>query len=121
VSSALALAALGIVNTGLAYWLFYLLIDEAGAATALVIPYVMPVVAVLLGMGLLAETLTIGAIAGLVLILFGAWMAAGAGTRHRHGRAERRRQKCGKTATQGHDGAATHPAGRPSLPKTRPG
>src|SRR5437762_7107332 len=33
VTSALALLTLGIVNTGLAYWLFYLLIDEAGAAT----------------------------------------------------------------------------------------
>ena len=44
-SSILALAALGIINTGLAYWLFYLLIDEAGAATASVITYVMPVVA----------------------------------------------------------------------------
>ena len=44
-SSILALAALGIVNTGIAYWLFYLLIDEAGAATASVITYVMPVVA----------------------------------------------------------------------------
>ena len=29
----LALATLGIVNTGVGYWLFYLLIDEAGAAT----------------------------------------------------------------------------------------
>jgi drug/metabolite transporter (DMT)-like permease len=36
-TSVLALVALGIVNTGLAYWLFYLLIDEAGAATASVI------------------------------------------------------------------------------------
>jgi hypothetical protein len=33
-SSLLALAALWTVNTGLAYWLFYLLIDEAGAAAA---------------------------------------------------------------------------------------
>ena len=33
----LALAVLGIVNTGLAYWLFYLLIDQAGAATASVL------------------------------------------------------------------------------------
>ena len=41
-SSLLALAALGIVNTGVAYWLFYLLVDEAGAATASVITYVMP-------------------------------------------------------------------------------
>lgn len=77
VSSVLALATLGIVNTGLAYWLFYLLIDEAGAATASVITYVMPVVALLLGVGLLGEKLTTGAIAGLILIALGAWLATG--------------------------------------------
>lgn len=75
VSSLLALATLGIVNTGVAYWLFYLLIDEAGAATASVITYVMPVVALLLGVGLLGERLTIGAVAGLILIAVGAWLA----------------------------------------------
>jgi len=75
VTSVLALAALGIINTGLAYWLFYLLIDEAGAAAASVITYVMPVVALFLGVGLLGEQLTIGAIAGLILIALGAWLA----------------------------------------------
>ena len=77
VSSVLALATLGIVNTGLAYWLFYLLIDEAGAATASVITYVMPVVALLLGVGLLGEKFTVGAVAGLILIALGAWLATG--------------------------------------------
>jgi drug/metabolite transporter (DMT)-like permease len=74
-SSVLALATLGIINTGVAYWLFYLLIDQAGAATASVITYVMPVVALFLGVGLLGEQLTIGAIAGLILIGLGAWLA----------------------------------------------
>lgn len=73
--SILALATLGIVNTGVAYWLFYLLIDEAGAAVASVITYVMPVVALFLGVGLLGERLTVGAVAGLVLIALGAWLA----------------------------------------------
>jgi hypothetical protein len=73
-SSIVALATLGIVNTGVAYWLFYLLINEAGAATASVITYVMPVVALFLGVGLLGERLT-GAIAGLILIVLGAWLA----------------------------------------------
>ena len=74
-SSILALVTLGIINTGLAYWLFYLLIDQAGAATASVITYVMPVVALVLGVALLGEQLTIGAIAGLPLIGLGAWLA----------------------------------------------
>jgi drug/metabolite transporter (DMT)-like permease len=73
-SSIVALATLGIVHTGVAYWLFYLLINEAGAATASVITYVMPVVALFLGVGLLGERLT-GAIAGLILIVLGAWLA----------------------------------------------
>jgi drug/metabolite transporter (DMT)-like permease len=74
-SSVVALATLGILNTGVAYWLFYLLIDQAGAATASVITYVMPVVALVLGVGLLGERLTVGAIAGLLLIGLGAWLA----------------------------------------------
>ena len=74
-SSVLALATLGILNTGVAYWLFYLLIDHAGAAVASVITYVMPVVALVLGIGVLGEQLTIGAIAGLILIGLGAWLA----------------------------------------------
>jgi drug/metabolite transporter (DMT)-like permease len=82
VTGVLAVVALGIVNTGLAYWLFYLLIDQAGAATASVITYVMPVVALFLGVGLLGEQLTFGAIAGLILIALGAWLAT-AGRRPR--------------------------------------
>jgi drug/metabolite transporter (DMT)-like permease len=73
--SILALVTLGIVNTGVGYWLFYLLIDEAGAAVASVITYLMPVVALFLGVGLLGERLTAGAVAGLVLIAVGAWLA----------------------------------------------
>jgi drug/metabolite transporter (DMT)-like permease len=74
-TSALALVALGTVNTGVAYWLFYLLIDEAGAATAAVITYVMPVVALVLGIAVLGERFTVGSAAGLVLIGAGAWLA----------------------------------------------
>ena len=59
----------------MAYWLVYLLIDEAGAATAGVITFVMPVVALFLGVGLLGDRLTIGGIGGLVLIAVGAWLA----------------------------------------------
>ena len=54
-SSLLALATLGILNTGVAYWLFYLLIDHAGAAAAAVITYVMPVVALVLGIAVLGD------------------------------------------------------------------
>jgi drug/metabolite transporter (DMT)-like permease len=76
-ASVLALVTLGVINTGLAYWLFYLLIDEAGAATASIITYLMPVVALFLGIGLLGEHLTLGAVAALILIAGGAWLATG--------------------------------------------
>jgi drug/metabolite transporter (DMT)-like permease len=106
--SMLALAALGIVNTGLAYWLFYLLIDEAGAASAGVITYVMPAVALLLGVLLLGEKLTVGAVAGLILIALGAWLATG-------------RAAGGTPARQGASSAAGGPAGDPRQPQPAAG
>jgi drug/metabolite transporter (DMT)-like permease len=88
------IALLGVdFNTGVAYWLFYLLIDQAGAATASVITYVMPAVALFLGVGLLGERLTTGAIAGLLLIGLGAWLATSRQSRSpvaaRHARSSR--------------------------------
>jgi drug/metabolite transporter (DMT)-like permease len=73
--SLLALAALGLVNTGIGYWLFYVLIDEAGAASASVITYVMPVVALVLGVVVLHEAVSAVTLTGLVLIGAGAWLA----------------------------------------------
>jgi positive regulator of sigma E activity len=51
------------------------LVREAGAAVTSLITYVVPVVALVLGVSLLGETLTIGAIVGLVFIAFGTWLA----------------------------------------------
>lgn len=74
-STVAAVVVLGVVNTGLAYWMFYVLVDEAGAASASVITYAMPVVALILGVAVLGEQLTVSIIAGLVLIACGAWLA----------------------------------------------
>lgn len=114
VGSILALAVLGIVNTGLAYWLFYLLIDQAGAATASIITYVMPVVALLLGVSLLGENLTIGAAAGLILIAAGAWLAAG---RPRPGM--RRSPRSGDPARVVPPPREQHPVRRAGVPSCR--
>ena len=89
-ASMLALVVLSIINTGLAYWLFYLLIDEAGAATAGVITYVMPVVALVLGVAVLGESLTAAPLGGLVLIAAGAWLATGGHAHRRPGQASGR-------------------------------
>ena len=56
--------------------MYFALVREAGAAVTAVITYVVPVVALVLGIVLLDEHLTIGAVAGLVLIALGAWLGS---------------------------------------------
>jgi len=76
--SILALAMLGIVNTGVLSWVYFALVREAGAAVTSVITYVVPLVALVLGVSLLGEKLTIGAVIGLILIALGTWLATSA-------------------------------------------
>jgi drug/metabolite transporter (DMT)-like permease len=74
-TSLLALVTLGIVNTGLLSWVYFALVREAGAAVTSLITYAVPVVALVLGVSLLSEKLTVGAIAGLIFIASGTWLA----------------------------------------------
>ncbi len=74
-----AVAALGLFCTALAFVVFTVLIREAGTSRATVITYVNPLVAVALGVTLLGERPGSGAIAGLLLILAGSWLATGGG------------------------------------------
>jgi drug/metabolite transporter (DMT)-like permease len=67
--------ALGLVCTAAAFVIFTILITEAGTSRATVITYVNPVIAVGLGVALLGEHPGTGAIAGLLLILAGSWLA----------------------------------------------
>jgi drug/metabolite transporter (DMT)-like permease len=67
--------ALGLVCTAAAFVIFSILISEAGTSRATVITYVNPVIAVALGVALLGERPGTGAIAGLLLILAGSWLA----------------------------------------------
>ena len=73
--ASLSLAVLGLFCTAAAFVYYGALVAEAGAARALVITYVAPVVAVALGVAVLGERLGTGAIAGLLLILAGSWLA----------------------------------------------
>jgi drug/metabolite transporter (DMT)-like permease len=73
----LSLIALGTLCTAAAFVLFAVLIAEAGPSRASVITYVAPAVAVALGVVVLDERLGAGAIAGLLLILAGSWLATG--------------------------------------------
>jgi drug/metabolite transporter (DMT)-like permease len=71
----LALVALGVVCTALALALFFSLIREVGPQRALVITFVNPAVAVLLGVLLLDEPFTLGIALGLPLVLIGCVLA----------------------------------------------
>jgi drug/metabolite transporter (DMT)-like permease len=70
-----SLVALGAVCTALALALFFPLIREVGPQRALVITFVNPAVAVLLGVLLLGEPLTLGIAVGLPLVLVGCVLA----------------------------------------------
>ena len=72
-----ALVALGLLCTAVALVLFFALIREAGPQRALVITFVNPAVAVLLGVLLLDEPLTLGLLVGLPLVLAGCIVATG--------------------------------------------
>ena len=71
----LSLAGLGVVCTALALALFFALIREVGPQRALVITFVNPAVAVLLGVVLLDEPFTLGIALGLPLVLVGCVLA----------------------------------------------
>jgi len=79
----LSLAGLGVVCTAVALALFFALIREVGPQRALVITFVNPAVAVLLGVLLLGEPFTLGIGIGLPLVLVGCVLAT------RRGRPER--------------------------------
>jgi drug/metabolite transporter (DMT)-like permease len=71
----LSLVCLGAGCTALALAVFFALIREVGPQRALVITFVNPAVAVLLGVVLLSEPLTLGIGIGLPLVLVGCVLA----------------------------------------------
>ena len=71
----LSLGALGAICTAVALALFFSLIREVGPQRALVITFVNPAVAVLLGVALLGEPFTLGIALGLPLVLVGCALA----------------------------------------------
>ena len=71
----LSVVVLGLVCSAAAFLIFFRLIKEVGPGRATVITYVNPVVALALGVAVLGESVTAGAVAGLLLILAGSWLA----------------------------------------------
>jgi drug/metabolite transporter (DMT)-like permease len=66
---------LGVVGTGVAYLVYFLLLQQAGASRAILVTYLVPPVALAYGVLLLGEPLQTAAVAGLALILCGVALA----------------------------------------------
>ena len=72
-----SVAALGIVGTAIAMVLFWRMLAAYGASRAALVTYLVPVTAILYGVFLLDEEVSMNAIVGLVLILGGVALGSG--------------------------------------------
>jgi drug/metabolite transporter (DMT)-like permease len=72
----LAAVSLGAVAGGFGWFLYYTILSRAGAASAAITMYFVPVFAVFYGVVLLDEPLTAASVAGLVLVVAGSALAA---------------------------------------------
>jgi drug/metabolite transporter (DMT)-like permease len=75
-SSVLAVAALGLFGTGLAFVAMTTLVGRVGATRGSVAIYLVPVVAILLGVVFLDETVTAISLIGTALVLAGAYLTS---------------------------------------------
>lgn len=66
-----AIAVLGIIGTGVAYVLNYQIITTDGATAASMVTYLLPVVAIVLGVLILNEGITVNILGGVALVLIG--------------------------------------------------
>jgi drug/metabolite transporter (DMT)-like permease len=78
--STVALIALAVLCTAVAFIVFFALIERVGPTRAPLFTYVNPVVAILLGVIVLGEQITLGLIVGFPLVILGCWLAATGGT-----------------------------------------
>jgi drug/metabolite transporter (DMT)-like permease len=69
-----SLAASGLVSMALAYLLYFVLIERAGAGFAALYAYLIPPLGLLLGVLVLGQPLTLEHLGGLALVLCGLWM-----------------------------------------------
>ena len=71
-----AILGLGVLSTGVAFAIFFSLLPIIGVARASLVTYLNTAFAVVLGVLILSEPLTIGIIAGLPLVLIGSYFAS---------------------------------------------
>lgn len=72
-----SLILLGVLGSGIAYWLFHQIVAQAGSAVAATVTYTNPVIATFWGVLLLGETLHWYEPVGAVLVIAGAYLAQG--------------------------------------------
>ena len=73
----LAVLALGVLGSGIAYLLYFAIIASAGASRAILVTYLVPAFALAYGAVFLDEAITAIALAGLALVLTGTALATG--------------------------------------------
>jgi drug/metabolite transporter (DMT)-like permease len=71
-----ALVALGVFSTAIAFMLFFIVIVEIGAARGSLTTYVNTAFAVVLGIIILDEPITLGIIVGLPMVVLGSYLAS---------------------------------------------
>jgi drug/metabolite transporter (DMT)-like permease len=81
-----SIVALGVFGTAVALLFFYRLLNRYGAARASLVTYLLPPVALVYGVLILDEEVTLNAALGLVLILAGVALGSGVGSRLRRRR-----------------------------------
>jgi drug/metabolite transporter (DMT)-like permease len=74
--SILAVLILGVVNTGVAYMLYFRLLSDVGATRTTLVTYVVPAVGLSLGFFVLDEPLTLTVILGFLLIVCGVMLVS---------------------------------------------
>jgi drug/metabolite transporter (DMT)-like permease len=75
-NSIFAVLALGFFSTALAFIAFFIVMKEIGPARASLVTYLNTAIAVLLGVIILGEPLTVGIVVGLPLVLVGSYFAS---------------------------------------------
>jgi drug/metabolite transporter (DMT)-like permease len=83
-----SIVVLGVLGTAFALLLFYRLLTSYGAARASLVTYLLPPVALVYGVLILDEEITLNAALGLVLILAGVALGSGAAVGRRRRRPE---------------------------------
>jgi drug/metabolite transporter (DMT)-like permease len=75
-TSVAAIFALGVGGSGIAYLLYYFMMNTLGATRATTVTFLLPLTAVFWGASILRETVTIPILAGMAVILFGVFLTS---------------------------------------------